>query len=149
MSEVRPTSITPRRTSGVLGVAMIAMSLVACSDESAPPTAGPTPRQTVTPTRLEVADAIPQQGVPQIVGVTVADGEASGDTGIVEVRADSLVRLVVLVDALDVVEVEGYGLDIRTEVNRPVQEEFLATERGDFDVRLRESGLLLTRLRVQ
>ena len=104
------------------------------------------PRPTVTPSRLEVADIIDQTG-PQRVSVTVIGREVTGDTGTVEVRKNSPVQLTVLADSVDQAVVEGYG-DVRTEDGRPVIFEFLADEPGTFEVRLRGSGLLLTTLVV-
>lgn len=125
---------------------VLVLSLTACGDDDVADSQ-PTPRPTVTPSRLEVAEDIRQQG-PQIVNVTVTDEGVSGDSGTVSVREDSAVRLVVLADSQDTAVVEGYDLDFRTEPGRPVMFDFVADQAGTFEVRLQDSGLLLTTLVV-
>ena len=138
---------TRASAAGTVVAVAVAMALSGCGDDDV--ASEQTPRPLVSPSRLEVADEIDTQGRPQVVSVTLAEGDLLGDTGLTYVREDSKVQLTVLADVLDVVEVEGYGLELRTEVGRPVKITFPATEPGQFEVRLREAGTVLTTLDVR
>lgn len=138
-----------RRTAAlVVAGGVLVLGLTACGDDEDVAASEQTPRPTVTPSRLEVAEDIDQEA-PQIVNVTVTGDGVSGDSGVVEVRLNSPVQLIVLADTQDMVVVEGYGFDFRTEPGRPVIFDFVADRAGTFEVRLRESGLLLTTLSVE
>lgn len=100
-----------------------------------------------TPNRPAVASGIPRLHAPQIVTITLVKGRVSGPSR-VQVNRDSKVRLTVVADVVDHVFVNGYAVDLLTRVHAPVQEEFVASRAGSFQVRLRKSGLLLTTLVV-
>lgn len=97
---------------------------------------------------LDVADAVADPTTPLIVSVVVEDGRLTGDTGLVPVKRNVLVRLTVISDRTDTLLVQGYGVQALATAEVPVQLEFLADQSGDFPVVLRESGLEVTRLRV-
>lgn len=97
---------------------------------------------------LEVADSVADPTTPRILSVVVEDGRLTGDTGVVDVRRNVLVRLTVISDRTDTVLVQGYGLEALATAEVPVQLDFLADRAGDFPVVLRESGVEVTRLRV-
>lgn len=137
-----------RRPALLVAGCLLAVGLTACGEDEDVAASEQTPGPTATPSRLEVAEDIDQDG-PQIVNVTVTDDGVSGDTGEVGVRLNTQVQLIVLADTQDTAVVEGYALDFRTEPGRPVKSEFLADQAGTFEVRLRDSGLLLTTLVVQ
>jgi hypothetical protein len=97
----------------------------------------------------DVASAVADPHAPRIVNVVVTDGRLTGDTGVVEVGRNVLVRLVVISDEAGTVLVQGYDLRALATAEVPVQLDFLADRPGDFPVVLEESGLELTRLRVR
>lgn len=100
-----------------------------------------------TPNRPAIASGIPRLHTPQIVTITVTHGSVSALSR-VPVNLNSKVRLTVVADVLDHVFVNGYNVDLLTQPGAPVQEEFVASRAGSFQVRLRKSGLLLTTLVV-
>lgn len=97
----------------------------------------------------DVAASVEDPAAPRIISIVVTDGRLTGDTGVVEVKRNVLVRLVVISDDADTVVVEGYDLTALATAEVPVQLDFIADEPGEFRVVLRDSGLELTRLRVR
>ena len=96
----------------------------------------------------DVADAVDDPTAPRLVSIVVSDGELTGDTGVVELRRNAPVRLVVISDRTDSVVVEGYDLTALATAEVPVHLDFIADQAGEFSVVLRDSGVELTRLRV-
>lgn len=96
----------------------------------------------------DVADAVEDPTAPRLVSIVVNDGRLTGDTGVVDLRRNAPVRLVVISDRTDTVVVEGYDLEALATAEVPVQLDFIADEAGEFAVVLRDSGVELTRLRV-
>lgn len=97
----------------------------------------------------DVAASVEDPAAPRIISIVVTDGRLTGDTGVVEVKRNVLVRLVVISDDADTVVVEGYDLTALATAEVPVQLDFIADEPGEFRIVLRDSGLELTRLRVR
>ena len=96
----------------------------------------------------DVADAVDDPTAPRLVSIVVSDSKLTGDTGVVELRRNAPVRLVVISDRTDTVVVEGYDLTALATAEVPVQLDFIADQAGEFSVVLRDSGVELTRLRV-
>lgn len=142
--------VIARAGAPLLLAALLGGVLSGCTEQ---PPIETTPRPVVSsPNAPSVSSALPERpdrAVPQIVSVTFVDGVLTGDVGTVPVQLGSLVRLTVVSDVADVVVVGGYGQSIRTAIDRAVQIEVLADMAGSFDVRLRDSGTLLTTLVVQ
>lgn len=84
----------------------------------------------------------------QVVAVTVAGGEATGDTGRIEVPLGTTVRLTVTSDVADEIHVHGYDLTEAVSPGQATQLEFLADQAGVFEVELHDARLVLSRLQV-
>lgn len=97
----------------------------------------------------DVAQSVEDPNAPRIISVVVTDGRLTGDTGVVEVKRNVPVRLVVITDDADTIVVEGYDLTALATAEVPVQLDFIADEPGEHRVVMRDSGLELTRLRVR
>lgn len=139
------TTVRARWATGLL--VPLVLLLPACSDEQ-PGSFEATRPPLATPNRADVADDVRSVGVPQLVNVTLADGQATGDTGTVPVVLNSPVRVTVVADVVDTVVVEGYSITSITQIGSPVQIEFPADRPGTFPVRLEGSGRVLTTLQV-
>lgn len=138
------------RAALVLALLTAATSLAGCAEEE-PVVTTPRP-EVVSPNAPSVSTALPERpdrNVPQLVNIVFEDGVATGDTGEVPVRLNSLVRLSVITDATDVVVVEGFGQTVQTQADRAVQLELLADRAGSFPVRLRDGRTLLCTLVVR
>ena len=96
----------------------------------------------------DIADGVDDSDTPRIVSIVVTDGELTGDTGVVQIRRNAPVRLVVISDETDTLHVQGYELQALATAEVPVQLDFIADEAGDFRVVLRDSDRTLTTLRV-
>lgn len=130
-----------------LGLALLlAAGLTACGGADPVPS-GDLPI-TVPADNPDVASAVADPAAPRIVSIVVGDGVLTGDTGVVEVRRNAPVRLVVISDESDTVVVEGYDLTALATAEVPVQLDFLADRSGTFRVVLRGSGRQLTTLKV-
>ena len=145
-----PSPRAPRTVPAALPVALCAGLalgvLTGCSDD---PVTASGPRPTVVePENPSVASAVADPTVPRIVSVVVTDGRLTGDTGVVDLRQNAPVRLVVISDTADTVVVEGYDVSALATAEVPVQLDLLADRAGEFRVVLQDSGLELTRLRV-
>lgn len=127
-------------------VLLIAAPLAACGGADPVP-AGERPI-VADADNLDVADAVQDPTTPRIISVVATDGTVTGDTGVVAVKRNVRVRVVVISDRTDTVLVQGYGVQALATAGVPMQLEFIADQSGDFPVVLRESGLELTRLRV-
>ena len=125
---------------------LVALPLAACSGEDPVPS-GDRP-VTVPADNPDVASAVADPSTPRIVSIVMSDGMLTGDTGVVEIRRNAPVRLVVISDETDTAVVEGYDLTALVTAEVPVQLEFIADEPGTFRVVLRESGVQLTTLKV-
>jgi hypothetical protein len=126
---------------------LLVLPLAACGDEPAVPS-GERPI-VVEPDDLSVASAVADPTVPRILNLVVEDGQVSGDTGVVQVKRNVPVRVVVVPDETDTLLVEGYGIRALATADVPTQVDFLADEPGEFRVLLEDSGRELLRLRVQ
>ena len=126
---------------------LLGLPLAACGDDKPPVPAGERP-VLVEPRNPSVASGVADPTAPRIVSVVVTNGRTTGDTGVVELRRNVPVRVVVISDTSDTVLVEGYGLRALAVAEVPVQLDFIADEPGDFPVLLENSGRELTRLRV-
>ena len=136
-----------RGASALLAALVGGVVLTGCgSDEPITPS-GPAP-VVVEPDNPSVASSVADPRAPRIVSVVVTDGELTGDTGVVDVRQNAPVRVVVISDEADTVVVEGYGLSALATAEVPVQLDFLADRAGEYRVVLEDSGLELARLRV-
>ena len=139
------------RAALVLTLLTAVPSLAGCAEEEAPVITSPRP-DIASPNAPSVSTALPERpdrATPQLVNIVLEDGVATGDTGEVPVRLNSLVRLSVITDATDVVVVEGYGQTVQTQPDRAVQLEILADEAGSFPVRLQDGRTLLSTLVVR
>lgn len=129
----------------LLGLLLV-LPLAACSGEDAVPS-GDRPI-VATADNPDVAPSVDDPSVPRLISIVVTDGRLTGDTGVVQVKRNVVVRLTVISDKADTVLVQGYGQRALATAEVPVQLEFLADEPGDFRIVLEDSGLELTRLRV-
>lgn len=129
----------------LLGLLLV-LPLAACSSEDAVPFGD---RPIVAPAdNPNVAPSVDDPSVPRLISIVVTDGRLTGDTGVVQVKRNVVVRLTVISDEADTVVVQGYDQRALATAEVPVQLEFLADEPGDFRIVLEDSGLELTRLRV-
>ena len=139
-----PSLAAPSRLALAL---LLGLPLAACGDDGPPVPSGDRPIL-VEPRNPSVASGIADPTAPRIVSIVVTNGRTTGDTGVVELRRNVPVRVVVISDQSDTLLVEGYGLRALAVAEVPVQLEFIADEAGEFPVLLENSGLELTRLRV-
>lgn len=84
----------------------------------------------------------------QVVSLTVAGDEVTGDTGRVEIALGTTVRLTVTSDAADQMHVHGFDLTQAVTPGQAMQLEFVADQPGIFEVELHDSRTVLTRLQV-
>lgn len=125
---------------------LLAVSAAACGGADPVPS-GDRP-VVVQPDTPSVASAVADATAPRIISIVVTGRSTTGDTGVVTLKRNVPVRLVVITDDTDTLLVEGYGLRALATAEVPVQLDFLASKAGEFAVVLEESGLELTRLRV-
>lgn len=135
----------PPPTRLALGL-LLAVPLAACAGEDPVPS-GDRPL-TVPADNPDVASAVADPSTPRIVSIVMTDGRLTGDTGVVEIRRNAPVRLVVISDQTDTAVVEGYDLTALVTAEAPMQLDFLADASGTFRVVLRESGVALTTLKI-
>lgn len=134
---------TGRVATGVF-LPLLLVALAACS--SADPTpAGPLPSLAV-PSLPAVASSVAQGGVPRLIAVSIMDGQVTGESGDIDVKVDTRVRITVLADVTDVLLVENYDARQQVTVNSPAQLEFRLDRAGRFDVVLEKSGLKIATL---
>lgn len=138
-----PSLAAPARL--VLALLLI-VPLAGCGGEDPVP-AGDRPI-VAEPDNPDVADSVDDPTAPRIVSIVITDGQRTGDTGVVQLKRNVPVRVVVISDETDTVLVQGYDLRALATADVPVQLDFLASKPGDFPVVLEQSGLELTRLRV-
>lgn len=151
----RDVLTTPTRTArAAAACALTVLAVAGCSDEEETPDATSAPTVSVTPT----SDAGAASGTPsatptpddaQAITLTVSGGEISGDTGRVDVRTGTRVRLTVTSDAPDEVHVHGVELTRSVSPGQATQIEFVADRAGTSEVELHDAGTVLTRLQVQ
>lgn len=128
-------------------VALLVIPAAACGGQQQPAPSGDRPVLAV-PDNPSVASAVADPRSPRIISVVVADGERTGDVGVVSLRRNVPVRLVVITDDADTLLVQGYDLRTLATADVPVQLDFVADQPGEFAVLLEDSGLELTRLKV-
>lgn len=122
-------------------------ALAGCSEE---PPAVSQPRPVLSEANgLDSAAGLTDDEDVQLVNVTFIDGVLTGDVGIVPVALGSPLRLTVVTDVADTVVIEGFDQNILTAIDQPVQIELIASDAGEFDVKLQKSGKVLTTLDVQ
>jgi hypothetical protein len=126
---------------------LLAVSLAGCGGGEEPVPSGDRP-VLAKPDSPSVASAIADPTAPRIVSIVVTKGRLTGDTGVVELRQNVPVRLVVISDTADTVLVQGLDITALATAEVPVQLDFIAARTGEFPVVLEDSGLELTRLRV-
>jgi heme/copper-type cytochrome/quinol oxidase subunit 2 len=137
------------------GLCLIAtLTLAACGGEAEEPSGASSPTVSVTPSAGEAsspaaATATPTPDDAQAISITVAGGQATGDTGRVEVPVGTKVRLTITSDAADEVHVHGFDLTTALSPGQAAQLEFVADRTGIFEVELHDAGTVLTRLQVQ
>lgn len=124
----------------------LAVSLASCGGADPVPS-GDRP-VVVQPDTPSVASSVADPNAPRIISIVVTGRSTTGDTGVVALKRNVPVRLVVITDDTDTVLVEGYGLRALATAEVPVQLDFIAAKAGEFAVVLEDSGLELTRLRV-
>lgn len=124
-----------------------ALALTGCGGDS---DASSSPTGTAVPTAVSPDEPTPEvePDDAQVVAVTVSGGQASGDTGRVEVPVGTTVRLTVTSDAADQVHVHGYDLTAAVSPGQSTQLEFVADRAGVFEVELHDARQVVTRLQV-
>ena len=143
------------RTPALLLVAVLALSACAGSDDAASPTGAPSAvAPTATPEQLPSPSPTADPGSPvepddaQVVSLTYAAGQVTGDVDRVEVPLGTNVRLTITSDVVDEVHVHGYDLTTAVPSGQAAQVEFLADQPGVFEVELHDARKVLTRLQV-
>ena len=89
-----------------------------------------------------------KSGAQQRIEVTFAHGQASGNTGRVQVAKGTSVSLVVTSDVADEVHLHGYDIEKELSPGTPVTLQFDATLTGVFEVELHKANTVLLRLQV-
>jgi uncharacterized lipoprotein YajG len=117
---------------------------------AAPPPDAPTPAPSAVPTAVTPTEPEPEvePDDAQVIAITVAGGEVSGDTGRVEVAMGTRVRLTVTADTADEIHVHGFELYEDVSPGQASQLEFVADRPGVFEVELHDSRQVLTRLQI-
>ena len=138
-----PFLVSPAR---LLLALLLVVPLAACGGEDAVPS-GERPI-VAEPDNPSVAESVEDPTAPRIVSIVVTEGRLTGDTGVVQLKRNVPVRVVVITDDADTLLVKGYDLRAVATAEVPVQVEFIADQAGDFPIVLEESGIELTRLRV-
>lgn len=142
------------RPAALAGVALVLLVLTGCGrdDPAAAPTpsdqaaASTRPAPSASPTATPEPTVTPDDA--QVVSLTVAGGQVTGDTGRVEIPVGTTVRLTVTADAADQVHVHGFDLTQAVTPGQATQLEFVADQPGMFEVELHDAGSVLTRLQV-
>ncbi len=138
-------------TAALMLVATLVLTGCGTDEPSAaapPPSDAPAPSAVptaVTPTEPE-PEVEPDDA--QVIAITVAGGEVSGDTGRVEVAMGTRVRLTVTADTADEIHVHGFELFEDVSPGQASQLEFVADRPGVFEVELHDSRQVLTRLQI-
>lgn len=138
----------------VLPALVLLLALTGCGrdDDDDPtitvPSELPTSTATTAAEPTAAASGIPTDDVAQTIALTVADGKVTGDSGRVQVRLGSRIRISVTADVADEVHVHGYDLRELTAPGTTVQIELTAATPGVFEVELEERKLVLARLQV-
>ena len=139
-----PPLVAPSR---VLLTLLLALPLSACGGGEDLRPSGERP-VLAEPDNPSVASGVADPTAPRIVSIVVTGDALTGDTGVVQIRQNAPVRLVVISDRSDTVVVQGLDLTALATAEVPVQLDFIASRAGEFPVVLDDSGLELTRLRV-
>ena len=136
---------TGRAATAVL-LPLLGLTLAACSSADPTPN-GPLPSLAV-PSLPAVASNVAQGMVPRLIAVSIMDGQITGETGEIDVKVNTFVRITVLADVTDVLLVKGYDARQQVTVGSPTELEFLLKQTGRFDVVLEKSGLQIATLVV-
>lgn len=126
---------------------LLVLLLAACGGGEEPRPSGERPVLAV-PENPSVASAVADPTAPRIISIVVSGGSLTGDTGVVELKRNVPVRLVVISDRADTVVVQGLNISAVAVAEVPLQLDFIASRGGEFPVVLDDAGLELTRLRV-
>ncbi|RBY87022.1 hypothetical protein DQ240_09120 [Blastococcus sp. TF02A-26] len=94
------------------------------------------------------SSAAPETPAGTQLAVTVAGGEASGDTGRVPVGLGEQVTLTVTSDAPDELHLHGYDLTAQLAPGEPASLTFTADIAGVFEAELHDAGTVLLSLQV-
>lgn len=137
----------PDRAPHLLLALLLVLPLAACGGGEQARPSGERPIRAV-PENPSVASGVADPTAPRIVSVVVNGGSLTGDTGVVELKQNVPVRLVVISDRADTVVVQGLDITALAVAEVPVQLDFIASRAGEFPVVLEDAGLELTRLRV-
>lgn len=123
-----------------------ALVLTGCGGDDA----SSAPTGTAVPTAVAPSEPEPEVAPDdaQVVAITVAGGQASGDTGRVEVPVGTTVRLTVTSDAADQVHVHGYDLVAPVSPGQATQLEFVADRPGVYEIELHDARQVVTRLQI-
>jgi heme/copper-type cytochrome/quinol oxidase subunit 2 len=139
----------------VLLVSVLALTGCGSDEPTATPTTTPTTQATTTTPSPAASSSQATEPEPvvtpddaQIVAITVAGGEITGDTGRVEVPTGTTVRLTVTSDAPDEIHVHGFDLRAALSPGQATQLEFVADRPGIFEVELHDARRVLTRLQI-
>lgn len=133
-----------------LGAALL---LTGCGTEDPSTAAETVPSAVPSVSPRAVEPAVPASPSPaaddaQLISVSVAGGEVTGDTGRVEVPLGAKVRLNVTSDVADEVHVHGVDRYVDVSPTQTSSVEFVADQPGVFEVELHDAGTVLTRLQV-
>jgi hypothetical protein len=126
---------------------LLALVLAGCGAGPEPTPSGERP-VLQEPDNPSVASGVADPLAPRIINVVVTDGRTTGATGVVSVKRNVPVRLVVISDKADTLLVQGLDVRALATAEVPVQLDFVADRAGEFPVVLQDSGLELLRLRV-
>lgn len=138
-----------RATILLAAAAVIGTVLGGCGQESATGTpAVPITSAPATGTAPSSPSTGQEEPDSRTIRVAVRDGQASGDTGRVEVPLGTLVTVAVTSDVADEIHVHGYDLEEQIPPGGTGSVSFTADIPGVFEVELHETGLQLLQLHV-
>ncbi|MDT7569989.1 MAG: hypothetical protein QOE05_163 [Actinomycetota bacterium] len=133
-----------------------AIALSGCAGKSAPDASTPpSPSPVVTspaPSLVESPTAAPSPTAPtvdQTIRITYAGGRVTGSGGVVSVKKNSTVALVVTSDTADEIHLHGYDKSVDVEKGGTVTLTFKATLTGKWEVELEKLKRRLVFLQVQ
>ncbi|MBK5305609.1 MAG: hypothetical protein JJD92_02865 [Frankiaceae bacterium] len=145
------------RRTALPALVVLALALAGCAGESATDTTA-SPSPAASPSSSPPPSAVPSVVPPsspaavaadQTLRVTYAAGKVSGDIGLVNVKQNSTVALVVTSDVADEVHVHGYDKKATVARGGTVTILFRATLQGRWEVELEDLGRRLVQLQVR
>lgn len=151
------TSTRPAVASLVLAL-VAAPLLSACgSDDEATPQATsqattatspstPAPTTTAAAEPTSVASGVPTSDVDQVLSISYAGGELSGDTGRVPVALGSKVRIVVTSDVVEELHLHVYDRTVPVAPGSPAEIVFTADVPGQIELELHDAKRAVVRL---